>query len=75
MSILKNLTLSVISGAIIGLWFGINMGNAQSLFSNPFSSSQTTEKVATLTPEQTTTPTQQANTTFATQENLTSSQP
>jgi gas vesicle protein len=33
---MKDLILGLLIGAILGLWFGVNLGKEQPLFTNPF---------------------------------------
>jgi hypothetical protein len=42
---LKNMTIGLVVGIIIGMWFGINIGKGKSLLSNPFAGSSLREQL------------------------------
>ena len=42
---IRYLILGLVIGAIIGLWFGVNIGKDKSIFSNPFAEPAMREKI------------------------------
>ena len=40
----KNLVIGIVIGAILGLWFGVNIGRERPLLSNPFKKRSIHEK-------------------------------
>lgn len=42
---IKFLLIGAVTGLIIGLWFGINIGKERNIFSNPFEEREFTQKV------------------------------
>ena len=45
MKTIKRLMISLILGIVIGLWFGVNLGNGNSLLSNPFTHERLQKKI------------------------------
>jgi len=45
MKSLKLVILGLIIGVLIGLWFGVNIGKDNPIFSNPFKERSVTEKI------------------------------
>ena len=45
MKTIKRLTYSLIVGLTIGLWFGVNLGKGNPVYSNPFTEKSFQEKI------------------------------
>ena len=42
---LRHLTIGLLLGLALGLWFGVNLGRCRSLFSNPFAKQTLSERL------------------------------
>jgi len=42
---LRHLTMGLLFGLALGLWFGVNLGRGHSLFSNPFAKQTLSERL------------------------------
>ena len=44
MGFIKHILTGIVIGAVIGLWFGYNLGRERPIFSNPFADSRLQER-------------------------------
>ena len=42
---LKNIIIGLVIGVLVGLWFGVNIGKDQPLWSNPFAEPELGDKI------------------------------